>query len=106
MSRAAWKRTVMLPVLPGAMSPRRKVVVSLRSIRDSLAVTAATAPTSLVAPLFWKEMVTSLVSPGATGFSRGERVTSTGGWGTLSRPRAGMLILSVMLPWTREMLLW
>lgn len=64
-----------------------------------------TGEMSLVAPAFLKETATFTVSPAEMGLAMGERVTTTTGWGTLSRARAGMAILSVMVPCVKEMLL-
>ena len=103
---AAFTFTVTLPLCPGWMSARRKVEASLRRNRASEVVTEATGDMRGVAPAFRKVTVISASSPEARGFSRGERVTMTTGWGTLSRGWAGMAIFSVTLPWTRETLLW
>ena len=105
ISLRAFTRTTMSRVAPGAMSSSTKVEVSLSTMRESDGATVATGETSLVEPAFLKEMVTSRVSSGAMGLSMAERVTSTTGWGVFSRPRAGMAILSVMLPWMVEILL-
>ena len=105
MVLAAFTLRLIEALLPGSMSDRRKVDTSLRSIRDSEGATETTGATSLAVPAFWKVTVISRVSSGAMGVSMGERETMTTGWGTLSLAWAGMVTLSVTLPWTEERLL-
>lgn len=79
---------------------------SFFSTSASEGVTESTGETSRASLVLAKDSVISRISPGDMGVSMAERVVTTTGWGTLSRARAGMEILSLAAAWTMEMLLW